>query len=89
MALFLQAMDSESKDSLIGSFLQPPAKMIPAPFVCGEPKKLAAAGDNGPSICYNQSKPKIGLFICSLWNLLSKVSILFYPVQWLAAIISQ
>ncbi|XP_040524563.1 centrosomal protein CEP57L1 isoform X2 [Gallus gallus] len=48
-------MDSESKDSLIGSFLQPPAKMIPAPFVCGEPKKLAAAGDNGPSICYNQT----------------------------------
>ncbi|XP_031466690.1 centrosomal protein CEP57L1 [Phasianus colchicus] len=48
-------MDSESKDSLIGSFLQPPAKMIPAPFVCGEPKKLAAAGDDGPSICYNQA----------------------------------
>ncbi|XP_042678445.1 centrosomal protein CEP57L1 isoform X2 [Centrocercus urophasianus] len=50
-----QAMDSESKDSLIGSFLQPPAKMIPAPFVCGEPKKLAVAGDGGPSICYNQA----------------------------------
>ncbi|POI25577.1 hypothetical protein CIB84_010673, partial [Bambusicola thoracicus] len=49
------AMDSESKDSLIGSFLQPPAKMMPAPFVCGEPKKLAAADDNGPSICYNQT----------------------------------
>uniref|UniRef100_A0A8C2Y9Y3 Centrosomal protein 57 like 1 n=1 Tax=Coturnix japonica TaxID=93934 RepID=A0A8C2Y9Y3_COTJA len=48
-------MDSESKGSLIGSFLQPPAKMIPAPFVCGEPKKLAAAGENGPSICYNQA----------------------------------
>uniref|UniRef100_G1NL73 Centrosomal protein 57kDa-like protein 1 n=1 Tax=Meleagris gallopavo TaxID=9103 RepID=G1NL73_MELGA len=48
-------MDSESKDSLVGSFLQPPAKMIPAPFVYGEPKKLAAAGDNGPSICYNQA----------------------------------
>ncbi|XP_042678466.1 centrosomal protein CEP57L1 isoform X4 [Centrocercus urophasianus] len=53
--MLTSAMDSESKDSLIGSFLQPPAKMIPAPFVCGEPKKLAVAGDGGPSICYNQA----------------------------------
>lgn len=59
-------MDSESKDSLIGSFLQPPAKMIPASFVCGEPKKLAVAGDSGPSICYNQGKPKSGLLNCFL-----------------------
>ncbi|XP_021247979.1 centrosomal protein CEP57L1 isoform X2 [Numida meleagris] len=48
-------MDSESMDSLIGSFLQPPAKMIPAPFVCGEPKKQAVSGDDGPSIYYNQA----------------------------------
>ncbi|NXJ13932.1 CE57L protein, partial [Odontophorus gujanensis] len=48
-------MDSESQDSLIGSFLQPPAKIFPAPFLCGEPKNLVAAGDNGPSIYYNQA----------------------------------
>ncbi|OXB67982.1 hypothetical protein ASZ78_006618 [Callipepla squamata] len=47
-------MDSESQDSLIGSFLQPPAKIFPGPFLCGGPKNLVAAGDNGPSTHYNQ-----------------------------------
>ncbi|OXB70160.1 UNVERIFIED_CONTAM: hypothetical protein H355_015730 [Colinus virginianus] len=49
-----EAMDSESQDSLIGSFLQPPAKIFPGPFLCGGPKNLVAAGDNGPSTHYNQ-----------------------------------
>ncbi|NXK51291.1 CE57L protein, partial [Chauna torquata] len=48
-------MDSESKDSFIGSFLQPPDKMIPAPFAYREPKKLVAVGGDGPSIPSNQA----------------------------------
>ncbi|NWT58615.1 CE57L protein, partial [Erythrocercus mccallii] len=42
-------MDSESKNSFIGSFLQPPDCMLPAAFVYIESKKLAAAaGDRHP-----------------------------------------
>ncbi|KAK4824334.1 hypothetical protein QYF61_013669, partial [Mycteria americana] len=52
--LFLQAMDSESKNSFIGSFLQPPDKMLPAAFAYIESKKLAAVGDR-PSIPNNQA----------------------------------
>ncbi|XP_032041083.1 centrosomal protein CEP57L1 [Aythya fuligula] len=48
-------MDSESKDSFIGSFLQPPDKMIPASFAYIESKKLAAVGVDGPSISNNQA----------------------------------
>uniref|UniRef100_A0A8C3GJ89 Centrosomal protein 57kDa-like protein 1 n=1 Tax=Cairina moschata TaxID=8855 RepID=A0A8C3GJ89_CAIMO len=48
-------MDSESKDSFIGSFLQPPDKMIPASFAYIESKKLAAVGVDGPSISSNQA----------------------------------
>ncbi|XP_035179088.1 centrosomal protein CEP57L1 isoform X2 [Oxyura jamaicensis] len=48
-------MDSESKDSFIGSFLQPPDKMIPASFAYTESKKLAAVGVDGPSISNNQA----------------------------------
>ncbi|XP_062426967.1 centrosomal protein CEP57L1 isoform X3 [Rhea pennata] len=38
------AMDSESKHSFIGSFLQPPDKILPAAFTCRESKKLTAIG---------------------------------------------
>ncbi|KAM6138597.1 centrosomal protein CEP57L1 [Phoenicopterus ruber ruber] len=43
-------MDSESKNSFIGSFLQPPDKMLPAAFSYRESKKLAAVGGDRPSI---------------------------------------
>ncbi|XP_075603989.1 centrosomal protein CEP57L1 isoform X3 [Balearica regulorum gibbericeps] len=49
------AMDSESKNSFIGSFLQPPDKMLPAAFAYIESKKLAAVGGNRPSIPNNQA----------------------------------
>ncbi|XP_040407565.1 centrosomal protein CEP57L1 isoform X2 [Cygnus olor] len=49
------AMDSESKDSFIGSFLQPPDKMIPASFAYTESKQLAALGVDMPSISNNQA----------------------------------
>ncbi|NXV45773.1 CE57L protein, partial [Uria aalge] len=48
-------MDSESKDSFIGSFLQPPDKMLPAAFAYIESKKLAAVGSDRPSIPNNQA----------------------------------
>uniref|UniRef100_A0A8B9I130 Centrosomal protein 57kDa-like protein 1 n=1 Tax=Anser brachyrhynchus TaxID=132585 RepID=A0A8B9I130_9AVES len=48
-------MDSESKDSFIGSFLQPPDKMIPASFTYTESKQLAAVGVDMPSISNNQA----------------------------------
>ncbi|XP_035420718.1 LOW QUALITY PROTEIN: centrosomal protein CEP57L1 [Cygnus atratus] len=48
-------MDSESKDSFIGSFLQPPDKMIPASFAYTESKQLAALGVDMPSISNNQA----------------------------------
>ncbi|NWV85883.1 CE57L protein, partial [Dasyornis broadbenti] len=48
-------MDSESKNSYVGSFLQPPDQMLPAAFVCIESKKLAAAADDRPSIPNNQA----------------------------------
>ncbi|NWU52984.1 CE57L protein, partial [Dromas ardeola] len=48
-------MDSESKNSFIGSFLQPPDKMLPAAFAYIESKKLAAAGGDRPSIPNNQA----------------------------------
>ncbi|NXS68014.1 CE57L protein, partial [Pandion haliaetus] len=41
-------MDSESKNSFIGSFLQPPDKMLPAAFAYIESKKLAAVGGDRP-----------------------------------------
>ncbi|XP_040407567.1 centrosomal protein CEP57L1 isoform X4 [Cygnus olor] len=50
-----RAMDSESKDSFIGSFLQPPDKMIPASFAYTESKQLAALGVDMPSISNNQA----------------------------------
>ncbi|NXV03708.1 CE57L protein, partial [Cettia cetti] len=43
-------MDSESKNSFIGSFLQPPEFMLPAAFVYIESKKLAAAAGDRPSL---------------------------------------
>ncbi|XP_075001744.1 centrosomal protein CEP57L1 isoform X2 [Calonectris borealis] len=49
------AMDSESKNSFIGSFLQPPDKMLPAAFAYIESKKLAAVGGDRPSIPNNQA----------------------------------
>ncbi|XP_054678461.1 centrosomal protein CEP57L1 isoform X1 [Grus americana] len=49
------AMDSESKNSFIGSFLQPPDKMLPAAFAYIESKKLAAVGGNRPSISNDQA----------------------------------
>lgn len=52
-------MDSESKNSFIGSFLQPPDKMLPAAFAYIESKKLAAVGGDRPSIPNNQGKAKI------------------------------
>ncbi|NXF48150.1 CE57L protein, partial [Oceanites oceanicus] len=48
-------MDSESKNSFIGSFLQPPDKMLPAAFAYIESKKLAAVGGDRPSIPTNQA----------------------------------
>ncbi|NXV77401.1 CE57L protein, partial [Atlantisia rogersi] len=48
-------MDSESKSSFIGSFLQPPDKMLPAAFDYIESKKLAAVGGDRPSIPNNQA----------------------------------
>ncbi|XP_074943518.1 centrosomal protein CEP57L1 [Phalacrocorax aristotelis] len=48
-------MDSQSKNSFIGSFLQPPDKMIPSAFPYIEPKKLATVGGDRPSIPYNQA----------------------------------
>ncbi|NXU49298.1 CE57L protein, partial [Turnix velox] len=43
-------MDSESKNNLIGSFLQPPDKMLPGNFAYIESKKLAAVGGDKPSV---------------------------------------
>ncbi|NXJ94574.1 CE57L protein, partial [Corythaixoides concolor] len=48
-------MDSESKDSFIGSFIQPPDKILPAAFAYRESKKLAAVGGDRPSIPNNQA----------------------------------
>ncbi|NXM37759.1 CE57L protein, partial [Gymnorhina tibicen] len=48
-------MDSESKNSFIGSFLQPPDQMLPAAFVYIESKKLAAAAGDRPSLPNNQA----------------------------------
>ncbi|NXL69682.1 CE57L protein, partial [Leptocoma aspasia] len=48
-------MDSESKNSFIGSFLQPPDWMPPAAFVYTESKKLAAAAGDRPSLPNNQA----------------------------------
>ncbi|NWH35653.1 CE57L protein, partial [Chloropsis hardwickii] len=48
-------MDSESKNSFIGSFLQPPDWMLPAAFVYTESKKLAAAVGDRPSLPNNQA----------------------------------
>ncbi|XP_050750837.1 centrosomal protein CEP57L1 [Gymnogyps californianus] len=48
-------MDSESKNSFIGSFLQPPDKMLPAAFAYIESKTLAAVGGDRPSIPNNQA----------------------------------
>ncbi|XP_031957318.1 centrosomal protein CEP57L1 isoform X3 [Corvus moneduloides] len=50
-----EAMDFESKNSFIGSFLQPPDQMLPAAFVYGESKKLAAAAGDRPSLPNNQA----------------------------------
>ncbi|NWS33530.1 CE57L protein, partial [Polioptila caerulea] len=48
-------MDSESKNSFIGSFLQPPGWMLPAAFVHKESKKLAAAAGDRPSLPNDQA----------------------------------
>ncbi|NXT13643.1 CE57L protein, partial [Prunella fulvescens] len=48
-------MDSESKNSFIGSFLQPPDWRLPAAFVNIESKKLAAAAGDMPSLPNNQA----------------------------------
>ncbi|KFW78088.1 Centrosomal protein CEP57L1 [Manacus vitellinus] len=48
-------MDSESKNSFIGSFLQPPDQMFPAAFAYTESKKLAAVAGDRPSIPNNQA----------------------------------
>ncbi|KAM9260981.1 LOW QUALITY PROTEIN: centrosomal protein CEP57L1 [Cariama cristata] len=48
-------MDSESKNSFVGNFLQPPDKMLPAAFAYIESKKLAAVGSDRPSIPNNQA----------------------------------
>ncbi|XP_064505890.1 centrosomal protein CEP57L1 isoform X3 [Pseudopipra pipra] len=50
-----KAMDSESKNSFIGSFLQPPDQMFPAAFAYRESKKLAAVAGDRPSIPNNQA----------------------------------
>ncbi|XP_074902850.1 centrosomal protein CEP57L1 isoform X1 [Buteo buteo] len=49
------AVDSESKNSFTGSFLQPPDRMLPAAFAYIESKKLAAVGGDRPSIPNNQA----------------------------------
>lgn len=59
MSPFLQAMDSESKNSFIGSFLQPPGWRLPAAFVYMESKKLATAAADRPSLPNNQGIAKI------------------------------
>ncbi|NWI89187.1 CE57L protein, partial [Pitta sordida] len=48
-------MDSESKHSFIGSFLQPPDRMRPAAFAYIESKKLANVAGHRPSIPDNQA----------------------------------
>ncbi|XP_009892172.1 PREDICTED: centrosomal protein CEP57L1 [Charadrius vociferus] len=48
-------MDSESKNSFIGSFLHPPDKLLPAAFAYIESKKLAAVGGDRPSVPNNQA----------------------------------
>ncbi|NXW13452.1 CE57L protein, partial [Circaetus pectoralis] len=48
-------VDSESKNSFIGSLLQPPDRMLPAAFAYIESKKLAAVGGDRPSIPNNQA----------------------------------
>ncbi|NXE04870.1 CE57L protein, partial [Lophotis ruficrista] len=48
-------MDSGSKNSFKGSFLQLPDKMLPAAFGYRESKKLAAVGGDRPSIPNNQA----------------------------------
>ncbi|XP_056344375.1 centrosomal protein CEP57L1 [Oenanthe melanoleuca] len=48
-------MDSESRNSFIGSFLQPPDWMPPAAFVYKESKKLAAAAGDRPSLPNKQA----------------------------------
>ncbi|NXL48732.1 CE57L protein, partial [Podilymbus podiceps] len=60
-------MDSESKNSFIGSFLQLPDKMLPAAFAHGESKKLAAVGGDRPSIPNNQA------VVAALKNLQEKI----------------
>ncbi|NXQ13035.1 CE57L protein, partial [Peucedramus taeniatus] len=48
-------MDSESKNSFIGSFLQPPDWRLPAAFVYIKSKRLAAAAGDRPSLSNNQA----------------------------------
>ncbi|NWY38418.1 CE57L protein, partial [Sylvia atricapilla] len=48
-------MDSESKNSFIGSFLQPPDWMLPAAFIYTKSKKFAAAAGDRPSFPNNQA----------------------------------
>ncbi|KFV82366.1 Centrosomal protein CEP57L1 [Struthio camelus australis] len=48
-------MDSESKHSYIGSFLQPPDKILPAAFAHSESKKLTAVDGERPPILNNQA----------------------------------
>ncbi|XP_030303480.1 centrosomal protein CEP57L1 isoform X2 [Calypte anna] len=48
-------MASESKNSFVGSFLQPPDKMLPAAFTCVESSKLAAVGGDRSSIPKNEA----------------------------------
>ncbi|NXK62135.1 CE57L protein, partial [Sylvietta virens] len=48
-------MDSESKNSFIGSFLQPPDWRLPDAFIYRESKKLAAAADDRLSLPNNQA----------------------------------
>ncbi|NWY74764.1 CE57L protein, partial [Erithacus rubecula] len=48
-------MDSESKNSFIRSFLQPPDWKLPAAFVYKESKKLAAAAGDRPSLPNKQA----------------------------------
>ncbi|NWZ44664.1 CE57L protein, partial [Brachypodius atriceps] len=48
-------MDSESKNSFTGNFLQPPDWMLPASNVYRESKKLAAAAGDRPSLPNNQA----------------------------------
>ncbi|NXC34418.1 CE57L protein, partial [Campylorhamphus procurvoides] len=48
-------MDSESKSSFIGSFLQPPDQMLPAAIAYIGSKELAAVADDRSSITNNQA----------------------------------